>query len=118
MELGLKFMAIIGPDGMDPEREFGNHIIDKIYGILLGMAGINFQGSDSSGIIYGRILKTTDGLSMGPLELQKLYIHLDMMPGYLLFIALGLYGSCFGISGEPIQAISLENLVDAAGGDL
>jgi hypothetical protein len=41
MELGLKFMAIICSDGIDTERKLGNHVIYKIYGILLGMAGIN-----------------------------------------------------------------------------
>ncbi len=35
MKLGSKFMAIIGTNGMDLEGEFGNHIINKIYGILL-----------------------------------------------------------------------------------
>ena len=90
MKLGLKFMAIIGSNGMNPEREFRNHIIDKIYGILLRMAIINLQRPDSGGIIHGRILKTTGGLGIGVWEFQKLYIHLDMMPRHLLFIPLGL----------------------------
>ena len=61
MKLGLKFMAIVRANGMDPEGEFTNHIIDKIYSILLGVAGINFQGSDAGSVVYRSILETTDG---------------------------------------------------------
>ncbi len=64
MELCLKLMAIIGPNGMDAERELRNYVIDKIYGILLSMAGINLQLPDSGGIIDGYILKPTDGVGM------------------------------------------------------
>ena len=60
MELDLKFMTIIGPDGMDAKRELGNHVIDKVYGILLRMAGTNLQGPNSGGIIHGRILEAAD----------------------------------------------------------
>ncbi len=85
VELGLKLMAIIGPNGMDAERELGNHEIDKIYGILLRMAGINLQGLDPGSIIYGRILKATDRLGMGLGEFQKPSLHLNMMAGHLFF---------------------------------
>jgi hypothetical protein len=51
---------------------------------------------------------------MGGLEFQEFYVYLDMMPGHLLIVTLGLYFSLFSVSREPVQAISVENLVDAA----
>ncbi len=118
MELGLKIHGHCQSGQCGCEKGTWRHVIDKIYGILLGIPSINLQGPDSSGIIHGRILKAADRLGMRSLELQKLYIDLDMMSGHLLFIALGLYRSFLSISGEPIQAISLENLVDYTRGDL
>ncbi len=83
--MGLKFMAIIGTNGKDPERELGNYIIDKIYGILLRMVIINPQRSNSGRIIPSHILETTDGLAIRFLEFQKFNVYLNMMPGSLLF---------------------------------
>ena len=68
MKFGLKFMAIIRADGMDAERKLRNHMIDKIYGVLLRMAVINLHGPDPGGIIDGRILETPNGFLIRFLE--------------------------------------------------
>jgi len=41
VESGLKFMTIIGSDGMNAKRKFFNYIINKINSIFLRMALID-----------------------------------------------------------------------------
>ncbi len=37
MKLSLKFMAVVGSDGMNPKGQFFNDMIDKIDSAFLGM---------------------------------------------------------------------------------
>jgi len=63
MKLGLKLMASVCSDCVDAEWEFVKHIINKLYGILLIVTRIDFQRPDSSCIINGCILKTSDAVA-------------------------------------------------------
>ncbi len=56
--------------------------------ILLGMSGIDLQGSDTGGIVHCGILKTATLFSIRTHEIQEFHIHLDLMAGNLLFVAL------------------------------
>jgi hypothetical protein len=56
MKLGLKLMASVCSDCMDTEREFLNHIINKLNGIYLIVTRIDFQRPDPGCIINGCIL--------------------------------------------------------------
>ncbi len=37
MELGLEFMAVVGPDLPDPEWELFDNVIDKVDGVSLSV---------------------------------------------------------------------------------
>jgi len=56
MELGLKFVAIIGLDGVYPKGEFVSDIVNKGYGTLLVMGRIDFKSPGPRGIVNGGIL--------------------------------------------------------------
>ena len=81
MKLGLKLMASVCPNRMDAEREFLNHIINELYGILLIVARIDLQRSDPGSIINGCILKTSDSVAVKVPQRNKFNIHLDVMAG-------------------------------------
>jgi hypothetical protein len=89
MKLGLKLMTVVCPNGMDPEREFSNHIVDETASIFLGMPGIDLEGSDTGRIIHGGILKTANLLPISLYEIEKLHIKLDLMTWNVFLVALG-----------------------------
>ena len=64
MKLGLKLMTSVCSDRMDAEGELLNYIINKLNGILLIVAGINFHRPDPCGIINGCILKASDSVAL------------------------------------------------------
>ena len=37
MELRLELVATVGPDGVNPERELLDHVVEEVDGVLLGM---------------------------------------------------------------------------------
>jgi hypothetical protein len=101
MEECLELMAVISPYGIDPEWELVNYVIDKINGVFLGMAPVYPQSPDSGGIINSGVLKTPNPFSIFSRKEQEFNIHLDVMAGDLLFVALmGLYGAELGIAGQ------------------
>jgi len=72
-------MSVISMNIFDTEREFTDHIIEKIDSISLIMLTIDFQCSNSRCIINGSILKTFN-LSPGRIiEKQKLDVNLNLM---------------------------------------
>ena len=80
MKLGLKLMASVYSDRMDTEREFFDHIINKLYGILLIMTRVDFQRSFPGGIINSCILKASDSVALKIPQTGKFDINLNMMP--------------------------------------
>jgi hypothetical protein len=56
----LPFMATIRADGIDPEGEFGDHVVDEVDRACLVVAPIDLQRADSSGVVDGRELIATD----------------------------------------------------------
>lgn len=97
VELGLKLVAIVGPDGMDPEGEFLDHMINKLDCCLLIMVLIDLPSPYANGIVYGRILEALDPLPTRGFECQEFDIHLDMMTRNLFLIAVSLNSAPFGI---------------------
>ena len=79
MKLGLKLMASVCSDRMYAEREFLNHIINKLNGIVLTVTRIDFQCPDPGGIVNRRVLKAPDSVALKIPQRDKLDIHLDMM---------------------------------------
>jgi hypothetical protein len=81
MKLGLKLMASVCPNRMDTEREFLNHIINELNGILLIVTRIDFHRPDPSGIVNSRILKTSDSVAIKVPQRNKFDINLNVMAG-------------------------------------
>ena len=92
-------MASVCANGVKTKRKLLNHIIHKVYGVLLSMTGVYLQCPDSSGIVDGGILEPADLLAICVLEREERDIDLDMMARYLLGIAFGVNGSAADISG-------------------
>jgi hypothetical protein len=79
IKLGLKLMASVCFDRMDTEREFLNHIINKLNGILLIVTRVDLHRPDPGGVINSRILKTSDSGAFKVPQRNKFYIYLDVM---------------------------------------
>ena len=65
MELCLKLMAIIYPNGLNRKRKLFNEIIDKLDCILLIMPFMNFKSSDTCGIVNSCVLKVSALFAVG-----------------------------------------------------
>jgi hypothetical protein len=63
---------------MDAKGEFVYHIINKLNGILLIVTRVDFQRPDPGGIIYCRILKTSDSMALKVPQRDKFNINLDV----------------------------------------
>ena len=44
-----------GPHRMNPKRELLDDVVEKVHGVLLGMARVDLEGPDARGIIDGRV---------------------------------------------------------------
>ena len=87
MELSLEFMAIVGTNRIDSERELIYDVINKIDRISLSVTLIDFKRTNACYVINGRALKPSQDFSIRILEFQELHIELHMMTRYLLLIA-------------------------------
>src|SRR4051794_22878796 len=110
VELGLEFVAIIRSHGMNAKREPLYDIVEEKDGIGLGVLLINLEGADSGRIVNGCVLKTADLPTVPGLQVQELYIHLDVMPRNLLFIAGGLHSAGFGILRQAVEPVTEQHL--------
>lgn len=89
MEFGLEFMAIIRLDFTDAEWELFNDMINKVDRIGLCVLFVNLQRPNPRSVIDGGVLEAADLHPLFANESQELNIHLDVMSGNLLLIALG-----------------------------
>ena len=64
MELGLKFVAIVGAHFPDSERKPGDDVVDEGNRVGLGMSAIDFERSDRGRIINGGVLIALDRFSV------------------------------------------------------
>ena len=72
VKFGLEFVAVIGANGIDPERELGNDVIHEVDRILLRMPLINLQGANASRIIDCGVLEIPDlAAFLPPLILRR-----------------------------------------------
>ena len=118
MELGLELMAIVGPHLADPEGEPGNDVVDEGDRIGLGVPVVDLERPDAGRIINGDVLVALDRLAVFSLKDQKLHVDLDLVPGDLLLIALGMDLTNPRATRKPVQAIAPENAIDAGIRDL
>ena len=93
MKLGLELMAAVGPHRMNPKRELCDHVVEKTYGVRLGVARVNLEGPDAGGIVDGGVLIATYRPATWADELQERDIDLDVMAGDLLGVAMRVHRS-------------------------
>src|SRR5580704_6112468 len=105
-ELGLELMAIVGPHLADPEGEPGNDVVDEGDRIGLGVPVVDLERPDAGRIINGGVLVALDRLAVFSLKDQKLHVDLDLVPGDLLLIALGVDFTNPRAARKPVQAIA------------
>ncbi len=89
VELGLELMAIVGSDFLDAERELFNDVIDEVDGVGLCVFVVDFEGPDAGCVVDCSILEPADLLPALAGEGEELDVHLDVMTGNLLVMALG-----------------------------
>jgi hypothetical protein len=93
MKLSLKLMASVCPNRMDAEREFLNHIINELYGIMLIVTWVDFNRPDPGSIVNRRVLKASDSMALKVPQGDKLNINLDVMAGDFFGITAGVNSS-------------------------
>ncbi len=81
------------------------------------MFPIDLQGPDAGRIVNGRVLESTDLLSVRGLKFEELHVDLDMVTRYLFFITMGQKGSFLCISGQSTHPVAFQDMINAAGRD-
>ncbi len=117
MKFGLELVSVVSSDGVQSEREFLDHVVNEPDGVFPRVSGINLQRSDASCVVDGCVLVALQPATTFVFESQKLNINLDVMAWNLFLIPLvGGYGSFTTVLRKPIQAVSLEHIVDPLSG--
>jgi hypothetical protein len=111
VEFGLEFVAIIGANGIDPEREFSDDVINEVDRILLRMPFINLQGANTGGIIDCRVLEIPDLAAFLSLEIEEFHIDLHVVPRHLFLITNGRNRPFALPIRQAIQAVALQYVV-------
>jgi hypothetical protein len=70
-KLGLELVSAVGPDGMNPEGEFLDHVVDEADRILLRMSLVDLECSDARSIIDGRLLVAASRVAVLSDEFQE-----------------------------------------------
>jgi hypothetical protein len=112
VELCLELMTVIGSDLTNAERELFDDMVDEGDSASLGVALIDFEGSDAGGIVDGRVLITLDRFFVFALKSQELNINLDLMARHLLLVSLGVNFAQPGAARKSADAIALQNAVN------
>ena len=74
-------MASVCPNRMDAEREFLNHIINELNGIVLIVPWVDFHCPDPGGIVNSCILKASYSVALKVPQRDKFNINLNVMAG-------------------------------------
>ena len=118
VEFGLEFVAIVGTNGIDPERELGNDVIHEVDRILLRVPLINLEGANARSIIDCRVLEIPDLAAFLSLEIEEFHIDLHVVPRHLLLIADSRNRPFALTIRQAIEAVTLQYVVYPAGRDL
>ena len=117
MEFGPEFVVIIRTDFTNAEWELFDDVVNEVDGVCLRVFIVDLEGANSGCIVDRFILEATDLFAAFPFEGQKLNVHLNVMSWHLLLIALGVQLAHSCASRQPVEAVALEETVDAGVGD-
>ena len=111
-------MSVIRLYRMNSERECLADMVDKIYGIGLGMALVNTQNPGSGGIVDGGKLIAPDLVSLF-VEGQEFHIDLHAVAGHAFLISFEGFDRARTLAfGQHIHAISFQDMINAGRRDL
>lgn len=113
VEFGLKFVAVVGTNFADPERELFDDVIDEIDCIGLGMFLADLERPDARRVVYGGILEATNFLAARTMEGEEFDIHLDVMAGDLFVVAFRVDLPKARSARQAAYAIAPEDSTDA-----
>ena len=114
----LELVAAIGADRLDPEWELLDHVIDEVDGVGLGVALVDLQCTNSRRIIDRRVLLAPNRTASFSLQGQELHVHLHVMPGHLLLVAVRVYSPPSDAVRESAHAMSPADPIDRRIGGL
>jgi hypothetical protein len=122
MKFGLELMPVVRSNFLDAERELFDDEVDKINRVGLSMLLVDFQGTNTRGIVNGRLLKASYILALFSYECQKLGVHLDVVSplsrfaskplpgnGDLLVIAFGMSLAHAGPARQPVEVVAAKD---------
>lgn len=101
-------MATICSDSVDAKRELLYDIIYEVNGVRLSMALVDPKSANPGGIVYGRVLVSTDPSAICILEAQECHINLDMVTGDPLGVSSRVNGSTTDVSWQSPQSMTDE----------
>ncbi len=88
MKLRLKLRAVVRLNNENSKWKPADNLVDELNRSALIAAVVNLQHPDTSAVVDSSELVKALGRAMN--ALQKLYVHLEPVPGLLLFVALPL----------------------------
>ncbi len=118
VEERLELVTAVRPDGADPKGELLHHIVDEVDGVGLGVAAVDLQGPYTRGIVDRRVLVTAYRCPLLSLQSQELDVYLDVVAGFSLFVAVGVYGPSSDALGQSAQPVTPADAVDRRIGGL
>ena len=118
VELGLERMAIVCPDFPNAERELLDYVIDEVNRIGSCVFVVDLERTHARCIVGGGILEAPDLFAMLSSAGKELDIHLDVMAGDLLAVALGMDFSHARSARQPTDAVAPEDVGHASIGEL
>ncbi len=112
VEERLELVAAVGSDGLDPEGELLDDVIDEVDGVGLGVTLVDLQRANSSRVVDRGVLVAPHRPTSFPLQSQELDVHLYVMARDLFLVAVGVYSSPPDTVRESIQAVPFTDPVD------
>ena len=76
MKQGLTLVAAISAHGVDPKRDFREHVVDERDCVLLGVAALDTKGAESGRVVNGRVLVALNASAGRPLQCEDFHVDL------------------------------------------
>ncbi len=111
-------MSAIGADGSYPKRELLHYVVDEVDGIRLGVAAIDFEYTDSRGVVNRCVLVAPNRRSLLSHKCGKFHVYLHVVARNLLLIAMCVHGSSTHSVRKSGHAMALADPVDRCIGGL